>query len=82
MDVYTHPVSASERDAVSRLGEVWLVRDDVEKCFYTAFSNTAYGQQEYNDDLAVLGKFHYHLQYVPNPLRQTGFSSGIHQQGH
>jgi hypothetical protein len=60
----------------------WLVRDDVEKCFYAAFPNTAYGQQEWNDEPSIPGKFHYHLQYVPNPLLQTGFSKGIHQQGH
>lgn len=41
----------------------WLSRDQVVKCFYDAFPNTAYGQQEYNKGDS--GEYHYHIQYTP-----------------
>ena len=58
----------------------WLSRDQVVKCFYDAFPNTAYGQQEYNKGDS--GEYHYHIQYTPGVGGLPGFSPGIHANGH
>ncbi|HXJ17152.1 MAG TPA: RHS repeat-associated core domain-containing protein, partial [Candidatus Polarisedimenticolia bacterium] len=58
----------------------WLSRDLVLKCFYGAFPDTSYGQQEYNKGDS--GEYHYHLQYIPGRGGATGFSPGIHANGH
>jgi RHS repeat-associated protein len=58
----------------------WLSRDQVVKCFYSAFPSDAWGEQEYNQGNS--GEYQYHLQYTPGRNGSTGFGIGIRPHGH
>ena len=73
----TDPHARGEATDMGHGSNPWLTTDQVKSAFEHCF-DSAYGQEEYNDD----GKTtHYHLQDTPGVGGATGFSPTVHGQG-